>query len=119
MGAACAAAAEALGYAGAVEVGVWAHGPRGCFVGHQSDGWINTYFSSIPVDEQSTGNADYRSICLALPPVIPEDTHESLDCASIMDPNFEGESVSQWMQDWFVYQNFVRGTALDAGGKQG
>lgn len=79
---------------------------------------MNTYFSRIPAAEQGQGDLGYRSIChRSVELAVEEDsepTDESWsDCASVIGGIDRWSGVSQWAQDWFVYHNFVRGTALD------
>lgn len=38
------------------------------------------------------------------------------DCAALRDAGRPPSTFSQWQQDWFIYQNFVRGTGLDGPG---
>lgn len=57
----CAKAARALGFSDHVIQGTWAHAPKGCFVGHPSDGWRHTYFNAI---DGRQGEHHYRSLCL-------------------------------------------------------
>lgn len=43
----------------------------------------------------------------------------SIDCAALIGRDVPLSSASQWQQDWFVYRNFVRGTALDVPASEG
>ena len=56
----CAPAVAEFGYRGAVLEGSWSHAPYGCFVGHPSDNWANSYFNS---QHGQTGRNVYKSIC--------------------------------------------------------
>jgi len=69
----CTKAAAELGYTAAARAGSWSHAPLGCFVGHPTDSWRNTYFNT---QAGQTGRDIYRSICKGaqpqvLPPVLP------------------------------------------------
>lgn len=43
----------------------------------------------------------------------------SIDCSILLGPGPPSSTMSQWQQDWFVYRNFVRSTALDLPAEQG
>mmetsp|Transcript_139870 Transcript_139870/g.389799 ORF Transcript_139870/g.389799 Transcript_139870/m.389799 type:complete len:475 (-) Transcript_139870:43-1467(-) len=57
-----------------------------------------------------------RHFCTALVPTAGMDDPllSSVDCDMLLDSARPPSTSSQWQQDWFVYHNFVRGTALDA-----
>ena len=60
----CRIALKKLGYNDQLEKGNWDHGPPGCYVGHQDDGWKYSYFSTVSVGTTGkTGPGSYRSIC--------------------------------------------------------
>jgi hypothetical protein len=56
----CAQAAAALGYTTKVHVGHWGHAPKGCFVGHPTDGWKHTYYNTFA---GQVGRNVYKSLC--------------------------------------------------------
>ena len=57
----CKTADVALSYSNTVETINVAHAPYGCFIGHPTDGWKNTYFNKRKSGQ--TGRDVYKSIC--------------------------------------------------------
>lgn len=77
-------------------------------------------WESLVGDAASCG----RHFCTAmLPGEVLEEISDpllaSVDCQALRGQDIPLSSTSQWQQDWFVYRNFIRGTALDRSAEEG
>mmetsp|Transcript_107654 Transcript_107654/g.285324 ORF Transcript_107654/g.285324 Transcript_107654/m.285324 type:complete len:472 (-) Transcript_107654:74-1489(-) len=65
-----------------------------------------------------------RHFCASMLPaesieVLEDPLLSSVDCPALRGPDVPLSPASQWQQDWFVYRNFIRGSALDLPADEG
>jgi len=65
-----------------------------------------------------------RNFCASMIPtesleILDDPLLSSVDCPALRGPDSPLSQASQWQQDWFVYRNFIKGTALDVPAEEG
>lgn len=70
--------------------------------------FFHTMWHAITGDTPTCG----AFFCAAVVPTesLFEPLFGSVDCPAMLGPEAHASGASQWQQDWFVYQNFVRGS---------
>jgi len=73
------------------------------------------YLRSVWEDAVGDASDCRQHFCAAVIPTagLRDPQLAEIDCRALVGDGAPASTISQWQQDWFVYQNFVRGTRLD------